>query len=244
MRALHQHTLGVPGPAIQGLPQSAFSVGGLEAVPHHSGALYLPSERALLLSDLHLEKASSYAARGVFLPPYDTRATLASMAAAIAAFDPLRVVSMGDSFHDRSGSLRLEADDAATLRRLQRGRAWLWLTGNHDPDAASGLEGEVADEITLGGVAVRHEPAHRGAEPEIAGHLHPAARIRLRGRGVRRRCFISDGARLVMPAMGAYAGGLNVRDAAIQRLFDDGADVWMLGDARVFQVSRTLLMPD
>jgi DNA ligase-associated metallophosphoesterase len=244
VRALHHRPLTFPGPAIRGLPQSAFSVGGLEAVPHHSGALYLPSERALLLSDLHLEKASSYAARGVFLPPYDTRATLGSVAVAIAAFEPRQVISMGDSFHDRTGPLRLEPDDAATLRRLQGGRAWLWLTGNHDPDAPSGLDGEVADTIALGGVMLRHEPSHRGAEPEIAGHLHPAARIRLRGRGVRRRCFISDGNRLVMPAMGSYAGGLNVRDGAIQRLFDDGADVWMLGDARVFQVSRALLMPD
>lgn len=244
MRASHHRIEPSQSPAIQGLPQPAFSVGGLEAVPHNSGALYLPAERALLLADLHLEKASSFAARGVFLPPYDTRATLSSIAAAIAAFAPRRVICMGDSFHDRTGSLRLDSADAAALRALQLGRDWHWLTGNHDPDAAIGLEGEVCAEIDLRGVTLRHEPAYRGINPEIAGHLHPVAKIRLRGRAVRRRCFISDGIRLVMPAMGAYAGGLNVRDAAVQRLFDDGADVWMLGEARVFQVSRTMLMPD
>ncbi len=219
-------------------------IGALEAVPHASGALYVPSERTLLMSDLHLEKASSYARRGVFLPPYDTRATLAAVALAIAAFNPRRVISMGDSFHDRFGADRLGEDDKAALRAMQAGREWLWLTGNHDPDAARGLDGDTAHDHALAGVALRHEPVHGCRTAEIAGHLHPAAKVRLRGRAVRRRCFVSNGTRLVMPAMGAYAGGLNVQDAAIQRLFDKGADVWMLGEGRVYNISRVLLMSD
>ena len=219
-------------------------IGMLEALPHASGALYLPSERTLLMSDLHLEKASSYARRGVFLPPYDTRATLAAAACALAAFNPRRIISMGDSFHDRFGADRLDEIDAAALRGLQAGRDWLWLTGNHDPDAARGLDGDTAHECALSGIILRHEPLPACATAEIAGHLHPSAKVKLRGKAVRRRCFIGDGTRLIMPAMGAYAGGLNVRDAAIQSLFCTGADVWMLGEARVFNISRSLLLPD
>lgn len=225
------------------VPGTALHVGSLEAVPHHTGALYLPSERTLLISDLHLEKASSYAGRGVFLPPYDTRATLAEAAHAVRAFQPRRIIAMGDSFHDRHGATRLEAADREALFALQAGRDWLWLTGNHDPEAAGALPGDVADEMTLRGIRLLHEPSSQDG-PEIAGHLHPVARLRLRGKSVRRRCFIGDGARLVMPAMGALAGGLNVRNDAIGRLFARGADVWMLGDGRVFNVSRTLLLPD
>lgn len=222
---------------------TAMQVGILEAVPHHTGALYLPSERTLLFSDLHFEKASFYAGRGVFLPPYDTRTTLAQAAMAVAAFQPRRVVAMGDSFHDRHGAARLEAADRAALLALQVGLDWLWLTGNHDPDAAGDLPGDVATETRLGNVRLVHEPTLR-AGPEIAGHLHPAAKVRLRAKSVRRRCFIADGSRLVLPAMGSLAGGLNVRDDAIQRLFERGADVWMLGDGRVYNISRNMLLPD
>jgi uncharacterized protein len=225
------------------VPSPACQIGALEAVPHHTGALWLPSERTLLISDLHLEKASCYAGRGVFLPPYDTRATLAEAALAVLAFQPRRIIAMGDSFHDRHGSARLEAVDREVLCGLQTGRDWLWLTGNHDPEAAGNLPGDVADVVYLSGVRLVHEPT-LDAGPEIAGHLHPAAKVRLRGKSVRRRCFIGDGTKLVMPAMGALAGGLNVRDGAVQRLFQHGADVWMLGDGRVFNVSRTMLLPD
>ena len=220
------------------------SIGRLEAVPHGSGALYLACERTLLMSDLHLEKGSCFASRGVFLPPYDTRATLASCALAIAAFQPARIICMGDSFHDRQGATRLDAADAAMLRGLQQGRDWLWLTGNHDPEAAPGFEGDVAAEAAIAGVALRHEPAASSSGPEIAGHLHPAARIRIKGKTLRRRCFAGDGNRLVMPAMGAFAGGLNLMSRPFHRLFEGGADAWMLGDGRVFSISRALLLGD
>jgi hypothetical protein len=219
-------------------------IGGLEALPDVSGALWLPAERTLLVADLHLEKASAYAARGVFLPPYDSRATLATLALAIARFSPARVIALGDSFHDDGGGARLDPLDRDALAACQQGRDWVWLAGNHDPRSPSGVGGEVAAELALGAIALRHEPSAREAGPEIAGHLHPAAKVRLRGRSVRRRCFVSDGRRLVMPAMGAYAGGLNVRDAAFRPLFPAGVEAWMLGDERVFRVGGALLLPD
>ena len=219
-------------------------VGACEAVPHASGALYIAEARTLLISDLHLEKGSCLARRGVFLPPYDTRATLEAVAAAISAFAPRTVVAMGDSFHDRSGADRLGADDLATIARLQQGCDWLWLAGNHDPEGARTLPGDHAEIATIAGITLRHEPDAKATGPEIAGHLHPAAKVRLRGRGVRRRCFVGDGQRLVLPAMGAYAGGLNVQDMAFRPLFARGADVWMLGDDRVFQIGRGQLSPD
>lgn len=224
--------------------EPALTIGGLEGVPHHTGALYLPAERALLVADLHLEKASCYAMRGVFLPPYDTRATLASLALAIAAFNPRRVIALGDSFHDRHGARRLDAADIAALAALQVGRDWLWLTGNHDPEAAQGLAGDVAAEHRLAGIDLRHEPSLNPGAPEIAGHLHPVAKISLRGKRVRRRSFIGCSARLVMPAFGALTGGLNVHDGAIMGLFDTRPGIWMLGQGRVFQVSPALLLPD
>jgi DNA ligase-associated metallophosphoesterase len=231
-------------PAHQPMQPPAIVIGGVEAWPHASGALYLPSERTLLLSDLHLEKASSYARRGVFLPPYDTRTTLGAVALAIAAFNPRRIIAMGDSFHDRHGAGRLDEADAEALAALQAGRDWLWLTGNHDPDAAPGLDGDMADQAVVGGLTLRHEPSPACAAPEIVGHLHPVARIRLRGKTLRRRCFIADGTRLILPAMGSLAGGLNVRDVAIAGLFAGTREVWMLGEGRVFAVGPALLLPD
>ncbi len=231
-------------PAHQPMQPPAIMIGGVEAWPHASGALYMPSERTLLLSDLHLEKASSYARRGVFLPPYDTRTTLAAVALAIAAFNPRRIIAMGDSFHDRHGAGRLDEADAGALAALQAGRDWLWLTGNHDPEAAPGLGGDVADQAKVAGLTLRHEPSPVCSAPEIAGHLHPVARIRLRGKTLRRRCFIADGTRLILPAMGSLAGGLNVRDMAIAGLFAGTREVWMMGEGRVFAVSPALLLPD
>jgi uncharacterized protein len=219
-------------------------IGALEGVPHHTGALWLPDARALLVADLHLEKASAYAARGVFLPPYDTRATLVSLALAIATFNPARVIALGDSFHDAGGAARLADEDRAALAACQAGRDWLWLLGNHDPRPPAGIGGDVAMEERTGGVVLRHAPLAAETAPEIAGHLHPAAKVRLRGKSVRRRCFAHDGRRLVMPAFGALTGGLSVRDAAFRPLFPDGLDAMMLGDGRVFSINGALLLPD
>ena len=221
-----------------------FMLGRLALVPDLSGALWLPEERTLVVADLHLEKGSSYARRGVFLPPYDSAATLAALAAAIARHAPARVIALGDSFHDREAEIRLGDDNRARLKQLQTGRNWLWVTGNHDPQISAAMGGDSAATVDLRGVTLRHEPDAREMGFEIAGHLHPAAKVRMRGRALRRRCFALSPRRCVMPAMGAYAGGLNLRDAAFGPLLGPGFSAHLLGDARLFRIDPRLLLPD
>ncbi len=222
----------------------AISIGRLEAVPDLSGALWLPTERTLVVADLHLEKGSAFAARGVMLPPYDSAATLAVLVEAISRLEPARVIALGDSFHDMGAALRLVEADRLALAALQAGRDWLWVTGNHDPAPMPEFGGEVCDEIELCGTILRHAPEAGEARPEIAGHLHPVAKVRLRGKGVRRRCFAVSGQRCILPAMGAYAGGLNLRNSAFQPLFRQGLVAHMLGSERLFAVGERFLLPD
>lgn len=222
----------------------AFMLGRLALVPDLSGALYLPDERTLVVADLHLEKGSAYAARGVLLPPYDSSATLALLGAAILRYQPARVIALGDSFHDRGAEARIDESCLSTLRTLQAGRDWLWISGNHDPAISAAMGGTVLDALDLRGVTLRHEPSFGAAMPEIAGHLHPAAKVRMRGRALRRRCFALSPTRCVMPAMGAYAGGLNVRDLAFRPLFRTGFSARLLGDGRLFRIDERLLLPD
>lgn len=227
-----------------GETSEAFMLGRLALVPDLSGALWLPEERTLVVADLHLEKGSAYAARGVMLPPYDSSATLAVLAAAIRRHQPARVIALGDSFHDREAENRLAPEMRAALAALQQGRNWLWVTGNHDPAISRAMGGESAAEATLAGVVLRHEPSACEDGYEIAGHLHPAAKVRMRGRAIRRRCFALSARRCVMPAMGAYAGGLNLRDAAFRPLFRAGLSAHLLGDGRLFRIDPRLLLPD
>jgi DNA ligase-associated metallophosphoesterase len=184
-----------------------------------SGALWLEDERALVVADLHLEKGSAYAARGQMLPPFDTRDTLVRLSAEIADLTPRMVVMLGDTFHDRRSEERLSAEDADRLRALASGRALVWVVGNHDADGPRALPGDTAAELELSGLTLRHEPRPGALPGEIAGHLHPAARVRATRGSVRRRCFVTDGERAVLPAFGAYAGGLNVRDVAFAGMF-------------------------
>jgi DNA ligase-associated metallophosphoesterase len=200
------------------------------------GALYWPEERVLVIADLHLEKGSSFATRGVLLPPYDTAATLERIAVLIARFTPHAVIALGDSFHDRKGPARIAAADRAALAGLQRGRDWIWIAGNHDPDPAEGVGGSFGGALAIGALVFRHEPT--GAKGEIAGHLHPVARVAGHGRTVSRRCFASDGARLVMPAFGAFAGGLNVRHRVFADVFGTfGFTAHLLGEGRLYAVA-------
>ncbi len=224
--------------------EAAFLLGRLAIVPDLSGALWLPEERTLVVADLHLEKGSAYAARGLMLPPYDSATTLAALSAAILRRQPRRVIALGDSFHDSAGCSRLVPEALASLRALQAGRDWLWITGNHDPLIDAAMGGDSTAEIAIGGVRLRHEPSADETGFEIAGHLHPAAKVRLRGRAVRRRCFALSARRCVMPAMGAYAGGLNLRDPAFRPLFREELSAHMLGDGRLFRIDSRLLLPD
>jgi DNA ligase-associated metallophosphoesterase len=203
-----------------------------------SGALLWEEQSLLVVSDLHLEKGSSFAVRGVLLPPYDTVATLSRLAAVISRHDPKLIIALGDSFHDRKAHERLSASDREAIAALQARRDWIWIAGNHDPALPSDLGGIVASEVAIGPIVFRHEPT--GASGEIAGHLHPKARVATRARWMERRCFASDGERVVMPAFGAYAGGLSIRDEAFARIFQP-ADLiaHVLGDSRVHAIAAS-----
>ena len=214
-----------------------------------AGALYWPEHGMLAVADLHLEKGSSFAERGVLLPPYDTAATLARLGVLIARYAPRVVVALGDSFHDGRGPARLADTDRATLKAMQRGRDWVWIAGNHDPDPAENIGGRFLPVLKVGALTFRHEPGGEDLGQkdlgEIAGHLHPVARVSRRGRTVSRRCFASDGARLVMPAFGAYTGGLNVRNRAFANVFATLAfTAHMLGLERVYAVAGKHCLPD
>ena len=217
---------------------TSVDVAGVTFVADLSGALFWEEQNLLVVSDLHLEKGSSFATRGVLLPPYDTAATLGRLAAVIARHDPRMVIALGDSFHDRDAYERLSAPDRDAIASLQARRDWIWISGNHDPVLPSDLGGVVAHEVAIGPIAFRHEPT--GASGEIAGHLHPKARVSTRGRSMERRCFASDGERAVMPAFGAYTGGLSIRDAAFAKIFqtlDFMAHV--LGDGRLYTIAAS-----
>lgn len=203
-----------------------------------SGALFWDDARLLIVSDLHLEKGSSFAERGVLLPPYDTAVTLARLGSALMRYDPRMVIALGDSFHDVEAHARLSKDSRDTIASMQRGLDWIWISGNHDPLLPSDIGGAVADEIAIGRIVFRHEPT--GAVGEIAGHLHPKARVSTRGRAVERRCFACDGERVVMPAFGSYTGGLNIRDSAFAAIFPALAfTAHVLGDNRVHAIAAS-----
>jgi uncharacterized protein len=212
------------------------TVSGVTLAADPAGVLYWPEQRLLCVADLHLEKGSSFARRGMMLPPYDTRATLQALHLLTARYAPRVVIALGDSFHDREGATRMAAPDRDLLTQLQHGREWIWIAGNHDPDPAPGIGGTFAQALALGPIEFRHEPT--GSFGEIAGHLHPSARIAWRGHAIVRRCFAADGNRIVMPAFGAYTGGLNVLDHAFANIFGASAfTAHLLGGRRLYAFS-------
>jgi DNA ligase-associated metallophosphoesterase len=206
-------------------------------VPDPSGALWWPSEATLVFSDLHFEKGSSYARAGALLPPYDTRETLARMVECIDRRQPRRIIALGDSFHDRYADERLDESDRATLRALGSRGEWIWIKGNHDPSPPAWLGGTITAEAAIGGLIFRHEPETGRQQGEIAGHLHPCATVIRRGRALRRRCFVSDGTRIVLPSFGAYTGGLDVREAAVEVLFPSSYLAYVMGARRVYAIA-------
>jgi DNA ligase-associated metallophosphoesterase len=225
--------------------QQPLSISGRAFVADVSGALYWPSEDALIVADLHLEKGSSFAARGLMLPPYDTAATLERLAATLDAYPASTVICLGDSFHDCGAGERMSATDRETLAILQEGRSWFWLNGNHDPEIADCFGGEVTPELTMAGIAFRHTPKASPVTHEIAGHLHPAARVSFHGHVIRRPCFVGNGKRLVLPAFGTFTGGLNVLDEAFAPLFGlEGLSVLVLGQEGLYPIAPRLLKED
>ena len=210
-----------------------------------SGALYWANERLLIVADLHMEKGSAFASRGQLLPPYDTRETLSRLADTMTLHRPRTVIALGDSFHDAGSWARLSAADARTIADLQRGRRWIWVRGNHDPQPAIGLQGDVQDVVEIDGIVLRHEPSSDTTCPEIAGHLHPAARLVWNGTSVRARCFAASADRLVLPAFGAYTGSLNVLSEPFATLFGvRPAMVIMLGRTGLYSVPPASLVGD
>lgn len=218
---------------------------GKSFLADQSGALYWPAERALIVADLHLEKGTSFIARGDLLPPYDTRETLLKLAHAIDRYDVDTIIALGDSCHDVAAAHRISDSDAAILTLMQEDREWLWIAGNHDPHIAERLGGQSVDTLSVEGITFRHAPRTGRVTHEIAGHLHPAARLSMYGTSLRRPCFIANGLRLVLPAFGAFTGGLNVLDDAFLPLFgNDGFAVWMLGHDGVYPIATRQLVGD
>lgn len=208
------------------------------------GALWIGAAKTLIVSDLHLEKGSSFARDGQMLPPYDTHATLSRVAALMEAHEPEIVVSLGDSFHDGGGPARMHERDRHLLRSLIGRCDWIWVEGNHDGRSAETIGGVVRESLQLGALNLVHKPTRRAAPGEIAGHLHPCAKVTGRGRVVRRRCFAVDGRRLVMPAFGAYTGGLNVCHEEFAPLFPNGVTALVLGRTRVLPAPMERLLDD
>lgn len=222
--------------------EAQIAICGKRFVADTSGALFWPAESMLIIADLHLEKGTSGARNGAFLPPYDTRETLMTLAQVIDRYEPERVIALGDSLHDRHAGARLAPECLEVISIMAEGRHWRWITGNHDPVIPSILGGEVSSEVTVAGLTFRHEPAPGRVTHEIAGHMHPAARLSSHGQAIRRPCFVSNGLRLVLPAFGVYAGGLNILDEAFGTIFaGDGLKVWMLGQDRVYAVASRQL---
>jgi DNA ligase-associated metallophosphoesterase len=218
-------------------------LGGLELWPDLSGALYVPDYRTILVADLHFEKGSSFLRRGLHIPPFDTRSTLAVLEAAIARLKPERFIALGDSFHDGSAGDRIDAGDLQHIHSLSDRLDVIWIIGNHDPELPEGLGGRIAAEVALGPLTLRHlpQPVLAGTL-EIAGHFHPVASIVRRGRRLTSRSFVADHARLIMPAFGAYTGGLDVRAPEISSLFSGQAfTAWMIGRSAIYGFSSSVL---
>ena len=194
-----------------------FSFAGETFEATAAGALYWPSRQALLVADLHLEKASWFARLGQFLPPYDSHATLSALAAEVDRSGARRLYCLGDSFHDASGCDRLPANARDLLTELTGRIDWTWIVGNHDPGFADHCGGRIEDEVQLGPIVLRHEAVRDDPRPEISGHFHPKLRLNLKGRHVSRRCFVLSPTKLIMPAFGALTGGLDAHHPEILR---------------------------
>jgi len=192
-----------------------FSFAGETFEATADGALYWRAQNALLVADLHLEKASWFARLGQFLPPYDSHATLTALAGEIERTGANRLYCLGDSFHDRFGCERLPGSARELLTSLTSRLEWTWIVGNHDPGFADHCGGKIEDEVELGGIILRHEAVRGESQPEISGHFHPKLRVNLRGRRVSRRCFVKSTSKIIMPAFGSLTGGLDAHHPEI-----------------------------
>ncbi len=212
-----------------------FSFGGHALCALPEGALLWPARRALLVADLHFEKASWFAARGQMLPPYDSLATLADLAALVTKTGAEELWCLGDSFHDSDGCERLPQEAQIRLRALTEGLRWTWITGNHDPDIKDRCGGEVADEAEVDGLILRHEADPLESRPELSGHFHPKLRVAVRGKQIARRCFVATERKIVLPAFGALTGGLDVNHPALVKAVGRGAEALVPVEQRLLR---------
>jgi uncharacterized protein len=199
-----------------------------------AGALIWPATATLVVSDLHLETGSSFARKGMLLPPWDTRATLERLTLLLRRYRPRIVVALGDSFHDRQGAQRLPLAEQTRLNAMAEAHRFIWVEGNHDPSPPAGIGGEWVETFKTNSLLFRHVAVEDAAPGEISGHYHPKATTPARGGSITRACFIADARRIVLPAFGSYTGGLDVRDPAITRLFPRGGRIFLLGKERLF----------
>jgi DNA ligase-associated metallophosphoesterase len=218
------------------------ALGGMNLLPLLSGALFAPDYRTLLVADLHLEKGSNFAERGALLPPYDTRATLEALEQAIAQTSPRMLIALGDSFHDGRAGNRLQPDDLARIRALSTRCDVVWITGNHDAELPHGIGGKVVEAMALGPLTLRHIPTAPADDHEISGHLHPVASVRLKGRRIRARAFLASESRLIMPAFGAFTGGLHAFHEAFAPIFpNQNYTAFMMGTRAIHAFPRHAL---
>lgn len=212
--------------------------GGEKILFDPAGILIIERVNALVVSDLHLEKGSSFARNRQFLPPYDTVATLKQLKVLVEKYRPDIVVSLGDSFHDDYASKRLDSYALETINYIAKSRQLIWVTGNHDPSAPEHLPGECVNDITYAGIVLRHIPEPNLKGFEISGHLHPCAKIHVRSKTVRRACFVCDRKRLIMPSFGVMTGGLHLGHKAFEGLLKrETLHAYALGRDQIYPIS-------
>ena len=218
------------------------SVNGTAILYDYRGVIFLPDSQVLIVSDLHLEKGAAFARRGLMHPPYDTHSTLARLKECISFYNPKTIISLGDSFHDKHGATQLPGTYRSSLLKLQKNSDWIWISGNHDPEPPKDFGGVFCDEVVIEKLTFRHEPVAHAADGEVAGHLHPAAKITRRGKSVRRACFASDGKRLILPAFGTTTGCLSLQHRAFRGLFlKSDLNAFVLGKEQLYPVSYSRL---
>jgi hypothetical protein len=200
-----------------------FSFAGHDFLATPEGALFWPAQGALLVADLHLEKASWFARLGQMLPPYDSIATLSALQRDIERSGATRLYCLGDSFHDRFGCDRLPTDARALLTSLTGQVDWVWIIGNHDAGFVDHCGGRIAEEVTIDGIVLRHEAEEDDPTPEMSGHFHPKLRLAMKGRSVSRRCFVASATKLILPAYGTLTGGLDAHHPEILKKVGPGA---------------------
>lgn len=201
------------------LSRTSFTFGGQHFVALPDRALYWPQQRALIVADLHFEKGSAFAANGQHLPPYDSHDILSRLLILIEQSQAQQIFCLGDSFHDRNAAARMTPDISQRLSGLAAERHICWIAGNHDGLSGSAWGGSIAEEAVLNGIVLRHESLAHESRPEISGHYHPKLRFSMHGRTLSRPCFLINEKRLMLPAFGSLAGGMDVHSAEIMRLF-------------------------